>query len=225
MFYPRLTQRIRRLHERAPARVASRKLERNEWNQRLFTSTVGVLELALLLSLPLTMAQAGETNGPPAKLGAGLRPAPFSPQAAAAEHELTGRKREAAALYEAIARTNSAARKVLSHRLVTIYTETGETNKALAWAGEVMRDNPEPQAYLAAVQAPLGQCKEARDILQQAIAANTNTTRAVTLRWQLAEVYAQEGDGAKASRVLNEAATLAQGTAMESAARRRLIVM
>ena len=50
----------------------------------------------------------------------------------AVAHERAGRKREAAALYEAMVRTNAAARKVLSHRLVTIYTQTGQTNKALA---------------------------------------------------------------------------------------------
>jgi tetratricopeptide (TPR) repeat protein len=145
-----------------------------------------------------------------------------SPQDIAAAHERAGRKREAAVLYEAMVRTNAAARKVLSHRLVALYVETGETNKALAWAREVMRDNPDPQAYLAAAQARLGQWPEAKEILERQIAGNTNSTRAVTLRWQLAEVYEKEGDGAKAIRVLNEAAGLARGTPMEAAAQRRL---
>jgi hypothetical protein len=119
-------------------------------------------------------------------------------------------------------RTNAAARKVLSHRLVALYADTGETNKALTWVHEIMRDNPDPQAYLAAVQARLRQWQEARETLEREIAANTNATRAITLRWQLAEVYEKEGDGAKAGRVLNEAAGLAKGTSMEAAAQRRL---
>ena len=125
-------------------------------------------------------------------------------------------------MYEEMARTNTAARKVLSHRLVTIYTETGETNKALTWAHEVMRDNPDPQAYLAAVQTRLGQCKEARKILEHEIAANTNATRAVTLRWQLAEICEKTADTITARELLNEAAGCAKGTPMEAAARQRL---
>ena len=146
----------------------------------------------------------------------------LSPQEAAAAHERTGRKQEAAALYEAMVRTNSAARKVLSHRLVALYVETGETNKALAWAREVMRDNPDPQTYLAAVQARLGQSQEARAILERELAGNTNATRAVTLRWQLADIFEKEGDRVKARRLLNEAADAATGTAMEATTQRRL---
>jgi tetratricopeptide (TPR) repeat protein len=119
-------------------------------------------------------------------------------------------------------RTNTSARKVLSHRLVAIYVATGETNKALAWACEVMRNNPDPQAYLAAVQARLGQSREAQQTLEREIARNTNTTRAMTLRWQLAEVYAQQGNSDKARAVLNQAATMAKGTEMEATAQRRL---
>ena len=108
---------------------------------------------------------------------------------------------------------------------MTIYTETGETNKALTWALEVMRDNPDPQAYLAAIHARLGQRKEAQKILEHEIAGNTNTTRAVTLRWQLAEICEKLGDGIKARKALSEAAAAAKGTAMESATRRRLITL
>ena len=121
-----------------------------------------------------------------------------------------------------MARTNPVARKALSHRLVTIYAETGETNKALTWAREVMRDNPDPQAYLAGVHARLGNWTVAERILEKEIAANTNVTRAVTLRWQLAEAYEKEGNRAKASKVLNEAAGLARGTSMEATTQRRL---
>ncbi len=152
----------------------------------------------------------------------GIRPPPPRPQDIAVAYERAGRKREAAALYEAMVHTNPAARKVLSHRLVAIYAETGETNKALTWAHAVMRDTPDPQAYLAAVQARLGQLREAQETLEREIARNTNATRAVTLRWQLATVFEEAGDSAKARKVLNEAASAAKGTPMEAAAQKRL---
>jgi tetratricopeptide (TPR) repeat protein len=136
--------------------------------------------------------------------------------------ERTGRKLDAAAIYEQMVRTNSTARKVLSLRLVTIYAETGEANKALSWAHEVMRDNPDPQAYLAGVHERLGQRPQARAILEREIVGNTNRTRSVTLRWQLAEVCREAGDAEKAKRLLTEAAEAAKGTAMEPAAQRRL---
>jgi tetratricopeptide (TPR) repeat protein len=180
--------------------------------------------LGWLVGFPFvaTIAQGEETNSAMTSPRTASRPPLKSVQEVATAHELAGRKREAAASYEEMARTNSAARKVLSHRLVTIYTETGETNKALAWAREVMRDNPDPQAYLAAVHGRLGQLKLAQEILEREIGGNTNATRAVTLRWQLAEVWEKEGDSLKARKVLEEAAGAAKGTAMEVATQRRL---
>ena len=140
----------------------------------------------------------------------------------AAAYEHAGRKHEAAVLYEEMARTNTVARKVVAGRLVTIYAETGETNKALAWAQEVMRENPDPQVYLAAVHAKLGQFTLTQEILEREIAANTNSTRAVTLRWQLAEAYEKTGNYQKARKILGEAHVAAKGTAMESVAQKRL---
>jgi len=178
--------------------------------------------LAYLVWCLATTVQGAETNSlRTAPVPAMRHPRPNSQEVAAA-HERAGRKPEAAALYEEIVRTNAAARKVLSYRLVMIYSETGETNRALAWAREVMHDNPDPPAYLAAVHARLGQWKEAREILEHEIVGNTNTVRAVTLRWQLGELHAQAGDCAKASKVLVEATDLARGTAMKEASRRRL---
>ena len=166
--------------------------------------------------------QAAETNWLSATPAPATgRPLP-SPQDIATAHERAGRRSEAASLYEEIVRTNSSARKVLSHRLVTLYVETGETNKALTWAREVMRDNPDPQAYLARVHARLGQTKAAREILEREVGANTNTTRAITLRWQLSDLYAQQDSVDEARQVLSQAAGLAKGTPMEAAAHRRL---
>jgi tetratricopeptide (TPR) repeat protein len=180
--------------------------------------------LGLLVCFPClaALAQGGEANSPTTKPEAAIHPPLPNLQEVAVEHERAGRKREAAVTYEEMARTNAAARKVLSHRLVAIYTETGETNKALAWAHEVMRENPDPQAYLAGVHARLGEWKEARETLEREIAGNTNATRAVTLRWQLAEQWERQGDTAKASKALTDAAAAAKGTLMESAAQQRL---
>ncbi len=51
-----------------------------------------------------------------------------TPQALAAGYEHAGRRAEAAAIYEGLARTNSVARKVLAPRLVQIYADIGQTN-------------------------------------------------------------------------------------------------
>lgn len=167
------------------------------------------------------VAQSGETNAPKYKPHVALRNTQPDLKDRAAAHERAGRKREAAAIYELMARTNATTRKVVSHRLVTLYAETGETNKALAWAQEVMRENPDPQAYLAAVHARLGQFKPAQQILERELATNTSVRRAVTLRWQLAEVCEKAGENTKASKVLGEAAAAAKGTPMEITARKR----
>jgi len=177
--------------------------------------------LALQTFLP-TITRGAETNDLPKPAPPVIRHAAMTPIETAAQHERAGRKKEAAALYEEIARTNTVARKVLSHRLVTIYTESGETNKALAWASEVMKDNPDPQAYLAGVNERLGQTDKAQEILQREIAGNTNSMRAITLRWQFADLCYKTGDSIKARVLLTEAVTAASGTAMETAARRRL---
>jgi len=83
---------------------------------------------------------------------------------------------------------------------VTIYTEKPADNKALTWAREIMRDNPDPQAYLAAVHARLGQWHEARKILEQEINQQHQCNRAVTLRWQLAEVSEKRATEKRAER-------------------------
>lgn len=105
---------------------------------------------------------------------------------------------------------------------MTIYAETGRTNQALTWAREVMRENPDPQAYLAAVHANLGQFKQTYQLLKHEIAANTNTTRTVTLRWQLAEVCDKMADVAAVRKLLDEAAAAAKGTPLEITAQKRV---
>jgi tetratricopeptide (TPR) repeat protein len=176
----------------------------------------------MVLILLWVVAAHGQESSPKE----GTRPAPLrldaNPQEVATAYEKAGKLCEAATVYGELARTNSVARKVVAERLVTIYTQTGETNQALAWAKEVMRENPDPQAYLAEVQSRLGNWKEAEKILEREIAANTNATRAVTLRWQLAEVMEKTGEAMKARKTLEDAERQAMGTPMEAVARRRL---
>src|SRR5262245_37113666 len=99
--------------------------------QRNYWIGGGVAIIAIGLA---TIVHARETNSLPTTPKPAIRNSILNGEQLAAQHERAGRKSEAAALYEGIARTNSAARKVLSHRLVAIYMETGETNKALVWA-------------------------------------------------------------------------------------------
>jgi len=176
---------------------------------------------ALVLCAWTARGWCDETNSP-ANSSTPPKTRQIRPPELAEGQERAGRKLEAALLYEEMARTNSVARKVLAGRLVTIYARSGETNKALTWAHEVMRDNPDPQAYLAAVYGMLGACKEAGKILQREIDSNTNATRAVTLRWQLAEIAAKQGDKPNAEKLRKEAADAAKGTPLESAARKKV---
>jgi tetratricopeptide (TPR) repeat protein len=169
----------------------------------------------------MPLASGGETNALRNPTNPVIRQIEHRPQDLATQLERSGRIREAAALYEEMVRTNTTARNVLSHRLVAIYTETGETNMALAWAHKVMRDNPDPQAYLAGVYGRLGQHDKARVILESEIAVNTNATRSITLRWQLAEICDKVGNNKKALKILDEAVIAAKGTRMEPAAKRR----
>ena len=115
------------------------------------TTSWGTYFLGLVLFCSgMAVARGSDTNQLPAP----------PPQQLAARYEQTGHKREAAAIYEELVRTNSVARNVLGPRLVTIYTELGETNQALVWAREVRRGRvaravrdydetaPTPQVYL-----------------------------------------------------------------------------
>ena len=181
-----------------------------------------VILIPLLFLIAVAGAWSAEPNSQKTSAGPAVKNVGPTPQAIAAAYERTGRKAEAAAIYEQLARTNAVARKVLAPRLVQIYAQTGKEKEALAWAHEVMRENPDPQAYLAGVHSRLGQQKQAQEILEREIATNTNSTRAVTLRWQLADVCGKDGDKAQAKRVLDEAATAAKGTPMEDAAKRRI---
>lgn len=107
-----------------------------------FILSTTLLGLFLFASFLVAMAEGGEINS----FANPLPPALTSSRQLAILHEQAGCKREVATLNEEMARTYTVARKVLARRLVTICSETDETDKALAWAHEVMRENPDPRA-------------------------------------------------------------------------------
>lgn len=137
-------------------------------------------------------------------------------------HEQAGDKVKAAEIYEKIVAQDPTKRFVLAPRLVRLYAESGVTNKALEWAEAVMKTNPDPQAYLAGVQAMLGDWTAARALLEQEIQKSGEARRKLTLLWQLADVLDRQGDRAEARKRLETAVAMAQGTPDEPAARARL---
>jgi tetratricopeptide (TPR) repeat protein len=137
-------------------------------------------------------------------------------------YEQSGQKLKAAAAYEQILKTDPATRMVLAPRLVAIYAQAGETNKALDWAHVVMQTNPEPHAYLAGVNAMLGRYSEAQGLLEAELAKIKEPRRKMLLNWQLADVYEKTGKPEKAAKALAQAHEAVQGTPDEAAAQRRL---
>lgn len=149
-------------------------------------------------------------------------------------YERAGEKAKAAEIYEKLIETDPTKRMVLANRLVKLYAEIGNTNKALEWAHVVMERNPDPQAYLAGVHTMLGNYNEAKAILEKEISsvgspsrkgdkdAGKDPRRKLTLYWQLADVYEKQGNDQKAEYLLKAAVELAKGKPEESAARRRL---
>ena len=136
--------------------------------------------------------------------------------------EQSGQRIKAAEAYESILKTDPSARMVLAPRLVAIYTQAGETNKALEWAHVVMQTNPDPQAYLAGVNAMLGKYSEAQGILEAELAKTKEPRRKMLLNWQLADVYEKAGKPEKAAETLSQANKAVRGTPDEAAAQHRL---
>jgi tetratricopeptide (TPR) repeat protein len=144
-------------------------------------------------------------------------------RALAERYEQDGLKGPAAGVYEDLIRVEPESRLVLAGRLVELYIETRQSQKALDWAREVMKTNPEPRAYLAGVYAQLGGYNEARALLEAELeaAATNDVTRRLQLLWQMSDVEARAGHREKARQHREEAARLAEGTPHESQARAR----
>lgn len=139
-------------------------------------------------------------------------------------YEAVGEKQKAAEAYEQLIKVEPGFKLVLGNRLVKLYAETGQTEKALTWARMVMERNPDPQAYLAGVFAMCGQPKKAKAILGKEIRSVRLPRRKVTLHWQLADILEKEGNLSGAEDALMVAADAARGTPEARAATRRIKV-
>ncbi|MEI6787345.1 MAG: hypothetical protein WCL49_02585 [bacterium] len=136
--------------------------------------------------------------------------------------EQSGQKLKAAEAYEQILKADPSTRMVLAPRLVAIYTQAGETNKTLEWAHVVMKTNPDPQAYLAGVNAMLGKYSEAQAILEAELAKAKEPRRKMLLNWQLADMHEKAGKPEKVAEALGQAHKAVRGTPDEAATQHRL---
>ncbi len=141
---------------------------------------------------------------------------------AMAEHyEKSGSKTEAAGTYEQIIKADPTARAVLAPRLVDLYIDSKQLPKAMTWTREVMKTNPDPQAYLAGVYARIGMTKEARAILAEEIKKAREPRRKMLLNWQLADASEKAGDIEAARAALADAAKSVESSPDAPAAQKR----
>jgi tetratricopeptide (TPR) repeat protein len=175
----------------------------------------GVNPLALVLAamVPLVGYAAGPASA--------VRPVDDA-VARASALELSGRPAEAVRVYEEMAQFDPVRRKVLAPRLVSLYASLGNAPRSLFWAQQAMVDNPDPQAYLAGVHTLLGQHAEAASLLATELARTNTATRAVALRWQLADLQLQQGRTNAALETLHAAEKSAKGSELEKLARQRV---
>ena len=136
--------------------------------------------------------------------------------------ERAGLLKDAAVVYEKIAATQPANRKVVAARLVQAYVQLKEPGKAIEWARQVMLTHPDPQAYLAGVYARVGEHRAALDILEKELAATNAPAREIALCWQAADVYEMTHQPQAAHHWLEKASEAARGQPEEQAARARL---
>jgi tetratricopeptide (TPR) repeat protein len=142
----------------------------------------------------------------------------------AAKLERAGKRLEAIAAYEQLAKEKPASRKILARKLAILHAEAGNRAKALGWAKEVTKKHPDPQAYLAEIHARLGNHKAADAILQEEISNAKDLRRKVTLLWQLADLQECQGLLKEAEKTLATALASAEGRPEEETASRRLKV-
>lgn len=141
----------------------------------------------------------------------------------AAKLERDGRKAEAIAVYEELARQDPLAKRVIARRLVRLYADAGNEDAALSWAEEVMKSHPDPEAYIAGIHSRCGNHVEAARILKKALEAKQiPRLREIMLRWQLADALDGQKKLAAAQEELRKALALSEGHAEEPTSRKRL---
>jgi len=142
---------------------------------------------------------------------------------AAAKLERDGNKAAAIVVYEQLAEQDPLSKRVVAHRLVRLHADAGNVAAALAWAKEVTRNHPDPEAYMAGIHFRCGNHSEAEAILTKALKAkNIPRLREITLRWQLADVYQAGKQPGKAEGQLRKALARGAGHPEEAAAQKRL---
>lgn len=172
---------------------------------------IGLLALLALL----VFRHADATEDPPPR-----QPALAE---AAAKLERDGRKVEAIAVYEQLARQDPLSERLVAQRLARLYAATGNTNAAIAWATKATKKHPDPEAYLAGVHALCGNHAEAAQILTKALEAQSiPRLREIILRWQLADSLVARKKQPEAEAQLRKALALAEGNPEEPTARKRL---
>jgi tetratricopeptide (TPR) repeat protein len=140
----------------------------------------------------------------------------------AAVAEQAGRKQEAADIYEQILRVDPTREKVLARRLVQLYAEAGNAEKALRWADVILKDHPDPGAFLAGVHSLLGRYDEAKRLLRVEMGKAGSDKRRQVLYWQLADVCEKEGKLDEAEQALRTAVDLVAEPSEKATAESRL---
>ena len=158
----------------------------------------------------------------PARAEAAMPDDPVQLKALAQHYEREGMKREAAQAYERLLEKRPVARMAVAPRLVQLYVDTAQREKALAAARDYMDETPDPLAYLAGVYAQLGGYREAVTLLEKALTKTRSPRRECALLWQLADVYELDGRHAMARSCLTNALAIT-GEHPQAKAARRLV--
>jgi tetratricopeptide (TPR) repeat protein len=103
-------------------------------------------------------------------------------------YERDGLKQKAAEIYEKLAAMDPGRKKAVQNRLVRLYVDLEQRDKALEWAEIAAADTPDPQAYMAQVHVMLGEVGVARGLLEKEIETAKEPARKMTLLFQLADI-------------------------------------
>jgi tetratricopeptide (TPR) repeat protein len=103
-------------------------------------------------------------------------------------YERDGLKQKAAEIYEKLAAMDSGRKKAVQNRLVKLYVDMEQRDKALEWAEIAAADTPDPQAFMVQVHVMLGEAGVARGLLEKEIETAKEPVRKMTLLFQLADI-------------------------------------
>lgn len=170
--------------------------------------------LAILFAGPLHAIETNSAAIPPPTLE--------QLKAVAQNYEKAGNKAQAAETYEQIIKADPTTTSLLAPRLVDLYCDTQQPRKAMPWAREVMKTNPDPQAYLASTYARIGMTRESRAILAAELEKTKDPRRKMLLNWQLADTCEKTGDIEAARAALTAASSAAASAPDAAAARKKL---